>query len=127
MTLSRPVGRALSGLSILFLTVDALMKLFRAQPAVAGTTQLGFSAGAVPAIGLVLLVCVAAYLLPPTSTLGAVLLTGYLGGAVAVQVRNGNALFSQSLFPLYVAVLVWGGLFLRDDRVRAAFSPWERM
>jgi hypothetical protein len=75
-------------------------------------------------IGVILLSCVVAYVIPSTSVLGAVLLTGYLGGAVATHVRVGNPLFSHTLFPIYVALFVWGGLFLRDARLRALF-PWR--
>jgi hypothetical protein len=74
-------------------------------------------------IGLLQLVCLAVYVIPRTSILGAILLTGYLGGAVATHVRVGSPLFTHILFPIYVAVLLWGGLFLRDDRVRALIAP----
>jgi len=73
----------------------------------------------IPVIGIVLLVCTLVYVIPHTSILGALLLTGYLGGAVEAQLRVGNPLFSETLFPVYFALLVWGGLFLRDNRLRA--------
>jgi hypothetical protein len=78
-----------------------------------------------PGIGLTLLACVALYAMPRTSVLGAVLLTGYLGGAIATHVRVHNPLFSHVLFPTYVAAIAWGGLFLRDARLRA-FLPFRR-
>jgi ABC-type transport system involved in cytochrome c biogenesis permease component len=73
-------------------------------------------------IGLILLVCVVVYLIPRTAVLGAVLLTGYLGGAVATHVRVGDPLLSHTFFPIYFAVLIWGGLYLRDRRVHAAIA-----
>ncbi len=115
------VGRALSTLAVLFLTFDAVGKLLLLPPVVEGSAELGFSADATFALGVILLVSVIVYALPRTSVLGAVLLTGYLGGAVATHVRLGHPLLSHTLFPVYVALFVWGGLFLRDARLRALF------
>jgi hypothetical protein len=112
-------GRILSGLAITFLAVDAVGKLLRLAPVMEGTIQLGYPASAVVGIGVVLLACVLLYAVPSTAVLGAVLLTGYLGGAVATQVRVGAPLATHVLFPIYVAAAAWGGLFLRDARVRA--------
>ena len=114
-------GRILSGLSIAFLLLDAGMKIARVPAAVEGTVQLGYPAEAILGIGLVQLICLALYVAPRTAVVGALLLTGYLGGAVATHVRVGNPLFSHILFPTYVAALVWGGLYLRDARLRALF------
>ena len=111
-------GRVLSGLAIAFLTFDAGIKVLQLPPAVEGTTSLGYAASAVLGIGLLELACLALYALPATSILGAVLLTGYFGGAIASHARLGNPLMSHVLFPVYVAVLVWGGLYLRDARLR---------
>jgi hypothetical protein len=111
-------GRVLSGLAMLFLGFDAAMKVARAAPAVAATIGLGYDARLVATIGLLELVCLVAYALPPTSVVGAVLLTGYLGGAVATHLRAGSPVASQTLFPVYVALFVWGGLVLRDARLR---------
>ncbi len=83
------------------------------------TVQLGYREGVVRWRGIVELVCLAAYVVPRTAVLGAILLTGYFGGAVATHVRMGNPLFTHVLFPIYVAVLVWGGLYLREDRLWA--------
>jgi hypothetical protein len=116
-------GRVLSGLAVLFLIFDSVGKLLQVPPVVAGSLQLGYPADLVFSLGVVLLSCVLVYLIPSTAVLGAVLLTGYLGGAVATHVRVGNPLFSHSLFPTYVAAFVWGGLFLRDARLRQ-FLPW---
>ncbi len=111
--------RIIGVLVVLFLAFDGVVKVMKLAPAVEGTAQLGYPASSVLGIGAVELVCLALYLIPRTSVLGAILLTGYLGGAVATHVRIGNPLFSHVLFPVYVGVLVWGWLFLRDDRVRA--------
>jgi hypothetical protein len=80
--------------------------------------RLGYPESVIQGLGIVLLVCTILYAIPRTSILGAILLTGYLGGAVAANVRVGNPLFSHTLFPVYVALLVWAGLYLRDRRLR---------
>jgi hypothetical protein len=116
-------GRLLSGVAVAFLVFDSLGKLLEVQPVIDGTRQLGYSPDIVFGLGVTLLSCGLVYLVPRTSLLGAVLLTGYLGGAVASQVRVGNPLFTHVLFPTYVAALLWGGLVLRDPRLRA-FLPW---
>jgi hypothetical protein len=112
-------GRVLGALTVLFLLFDSVIKLTRLPPAIEGTVGLGYPAGSVFGIGLLLLVCTVVYIVPRTSIVGAVLLTGYLGGAVASQVRVGNPLFTHTLFPVYFAALVWGGLYLRNPRLRA--------
>lgn len=122
-TAARWAGRALTAIAALFLAFDAGIKLVSARPAVEGTAQLGFPVHLVPVIGAIAAVCLVLYLVPRTAPLGAVLWTGYLGGAVASQLRLEQPLFSYTLFPVYVAVLVWGGLYLRDERVRAFFGP----
>jgi len=113
----RLAGRLLSGLAVAFLAVDAAGKLLEVRAVVDGTAALGYPQGIVSSLGAVLLWCVLVYALPRTSALGAVLLTGYLGGAVAAHVRVGSPMISHVLFPTYVAALVWGGLVLRDPRV----------
>jgi len=112
-------ARVLRGLSISFLLVDAGMKVLKTSAAVEGTASLGYPPDSVFGIGVVQLICVALYIVPRTSFLGAVLLTGYLGGAIATHVRLGNPLFTHILFPTYVAALIWGALYLRDARLRA--------
>jgi hypothetical protein len=114
-------GRILSGLVVFFLLVDAGFKLIRPlpAPAVEAFGKLGYPFGLAAGIGVLLLSCVALYLIPRTSVLGAILLTGYLGGAVASHVRVGDPWFSHALFPVYVGVLIWGGIYLRDQRLRA--------
>jgi hypothetical protein len=111
-------GYVLTGLVAAFLTFDTVMKLLQLAPAVQGTTELGYPAGTVVVIGAIELVCLVLYLIPPTSVLGALLLTGYLGGAIATHVRVGSPLPTHTLFPIYVALMVWGGLYLRESRLR---------
>jgi hypothetical protein len=111
---------------VLFLAMDAAMKVIAAPQAVTATAQLGFAPQEVPVIGAIALVCLALYLIPRTAVLGAVLWTGYLGGAVAVNLRIGAPLFSHTLFPIYVAAFVWVGLYLRDPRARALLQPARR-
>ena len=108
--------------TILFLCVDGLTKVIRAQVAVEGTVKLGYPDSIVGGIGFLLLICTLIYAIPRTSFLGAILLTGYLGGAVATHVRVGDPLLGFVLFPVYIGVMVWGGLFLRDARLRAILS-----
>lgn len=118
-------GRVFGGLAVAFLTFDAVAKLLELEPVIEGTVQLGYPSDVVFGLGFTLLACVLAYIIPRTSVLGAVLLTGYLGGAVATHVRVGSPLFTHVLFPTYVAVLLWGSLLLRETRLRA-FLPWLR-
>jgi DoxX-like protein len=115
-------GRILSGLALLFLAFDAGVKLLMLAPAVAGTTQLGYPASIIFPLGVIQLVMLVLYAVPRTAILGAILWTGYLGGAVATHVRLGNPWATHILSPIYVAVLLWGGLWLRDARTRALFD-----
>ena len=116
---ARWAGRVVSALVVAFLAFDGITKAMTVEPVVEATTRLGYPAGSVFGIGLTLLVCTAFYAVPRTAFLGAILLTGYLGGAVATQVRVEDPWF---LFPAFLGVLAWGGLFLRDGRVRALVS-----
>lgn len=103
----------------MFLVFDAVIK-FTNSPAVEQAFRgIGMPFSYAPAIGALLLICVLFYALPQTAVFGAILLTGYLGGAVSMHVRIGDPLFSHILFPVYVGVLVWGGLFVREPRLRA--------
>jgi hypothetical protein len=111
-------GITLSAIAALFLLFDSSGKLLKVAPVVAGTVELGYPEGLVRPLGVILALCVVTYILPRTSILGAVLLTGYLGGAVATHVRVGSPLLTHVLFPVYVAVFAWGGLWLRDARLR---------
>jgi DoxX-like protein len=111
-------GYVLSGLVVLFLLMDAVMKLLELPVVLQTTAELGYPTADVRTIGLLLLLCTALYAFPRTAVIGAVLLTAYLGGAVATHVRVENPLFSHVLFGVYLGVLLWGGLYLRDARVR---------
>lgn len=115
---ARWVARVTAGIAVLFLAMDAAMKIFFLDKAIASGPDLGFSASSIYGIGLLEAVLLALYLVPRTAPLGAVLWTGYLGGAIATHVRVGNPLFSHTLFPIYVAILLWLPLYLRDARVR---------
>jgi hypothetical protein len=112
-------GRIIGAVAILFLVFDGVGKILALPPVVEGTARLGYPTSVLLGIGIVEVACLIAYVLPRTSVLGAILLTGYLGGAVATHVRIGSPLFSHVLFPIYLAVLIWGALFLRHDRLRA--------
>lgn len=114
-------GRIMSGLATLFLLMDSVGKFVKPPPVVEGTVQLGYPESVILPLGIVLLACTLLYAIPRTSILGAILLTGYLGGAISTHVRIGNPLFSHILFPVYIAILIWGGLFLRDVRLRTLF------
>jgi DoxX-like protein len=116
-------GRILSSFAVLFLTLDAVAKLLQLQPVIDGTTQLGYTADVIVPLGMTLLSCVVLYVYPRTAPVGALLLTGYLGGAVATHVRVGNPLFTHILAPTYFAAFIWGGLVLRDPRLRVLL-PW---
>lgn len=113
------VGRIMTGIPVVFLLFDTVIHLMRIPPVVESFGQLGYPVSLALGIGVLELVCLIFYVIPRTSILGAILLTGYLGGAVASNLRVGNPLFSHVLFPVYVGVLIWGGLFLREDRLRA--------
>jgi hypothetical protein len=98
--------------------MDAVGKLLKPEPVVSGTLELGYSENVIVPLGITLLVSVILYAVPVTSVLGAILLTGYLGGAVATHVRVGNPLATHVLFPIYIGVSLWLGLYLRDMRIR---------
>jgi hypothetical protein len=117
-SISITIGRILSGLAVLFLLFDSIGKLLQVQPVVDGTLELGYPRTIVFTLGIILLTCIVAYVVPRTSALGAMLLTAYLGGAVATHVRVGNPLLSHVLFPTYLAAFLWAGLILRDARLR---------
>lgn len=119
------VGIGLSALPVLFLLFDSVIKLLEIQPVLESFAQLGYPDSLARGLGLLELACLALYLVPRTAILGAVVLTGFLGGAIATHLRVGDPFFSHVLFPVYVAVLVWGGLLLRDDTLRALI-PWRK-
>jgi hypothetical protein len=116
-------GRILSALPVLMLTIDGVMKLVNPPPVVEAMTRLGLN-GSSAVIGILELICVAVHVLPRTALLGAVLLTGYLGGAVATHLRAGSDLFSL-VFPVILGSMLWTGLLLRDARLRALVASGE--
>lgn len=109
-------GYIISALPIIFLLLDGIGKLVKPAPVVEATVRLGYLESSIVGIGILLLVCLILYIIPRTAVLGAILLTGYLGGAVASHVRVSDSLF-PILFPVIIGVLVWGGLHLRDKRL----------
>jgi hypothetical protein len=111
-------GRIISILPALFLLLDGIMKLVKPALVVEANVKLGYPENVILPLGIVLTICTVLYLIPHSAVLGAILLTGYLGGAVATHVRVGEGLFPIS-FPIILCILIWGGLYLRDARVRA--------
>ena len=122
----RLTGRILSGLAAAFLLLDGVMKLVQPAVVVDTTVRLGFPEHTIAGIGVSLLIGTVLYLIPRTALLGALLVTAFLGGAVATHVRVGNPLFSHLLFPVYVAAFVWAGLYLRDAWLRVAIGHRTR-
>jgi len=114
-------GRIMSALPALFLVFDGVIHIMRIPPVVEAFARLGYSINLAVPLGIIEIACILLYVIPRTSVLGAVLLTGYLGGAVATNLRTGAPLFSNVLFPVYVGVLLWGGLYLRDNALRGVF------
>ncbi|HEY4789604.1 MAG TPA: DoxX family protein [Bacteroidales bacterium] len=110
-------GRVISILCVLFLLLDAIMKVVKSAPSVQGSVQIGWPVDTIQGIGIVLLLCTALYIIPRTAILGAILLTGYLGGAVAVMLRAATP-GHPYIFPVIFGILVWAGLFLRDHKLR---------
>jgi hypothetical protein len=112
-------GYVFTGLVSLFLAFDSVIKVLQLDIAVQATTALGYPVSTIVWIGAIELVCLGLYLVPRTAVLGALFLTGHLGGAIATHVRAGSPLASHTLFPIYVALLLWGGIYLREPRLRA--------
>ncbi len=124
---ARWTGRVLSGLVVVFLLFDGAVKLVP-WPIVTETMDkigYGSSESLARTLGVITVACTVLYAIPPTSILGAILLTGYLGGAMASHVRIGSPLFTHTLFGLYLGLMVWGGLWLRDGSLRDLI-PWRR-
>jgi hypothetical protein len=117
-------GRVMSALPALFLLLDAIMKFVKPEPVVKATVELGYPESVILGLGIVLLACTVLYLIPRTAILGAILLTGYLGGAVASHLRAGDGLFPIT-FPVVFGALLWGGICLRDERLRSLIL-WRR-
>ena len=111
-------GWIISGIPILLLLFDGVGKLLKPEPVIQSTLELGYPESVLTGIGIVLIICTVLYAIPRFSVIGAVLLTGYLGGAVATHVRLQNPLFSHVLFPVYVGIFIWAGLYLRNQQLR---------
>jgi hypothetical protein len=112
-------GRGMSGLTVLFMLSDGISKLAMEHHVVEATTKIGYPVDVIRPLGIVVLVCTILYAIPRTAILGAILLTGFLGGAVASKVRLEDPMFGSILFGVYFGILAWGGLYLRDHRLRA--------
>ena len=121
------MGRVLSGLVIVFMLFDGAIKLVPWPVVTETMDRIGYGSSETMArsLGVITLVCTILYAIPPTAILGAILLTGYLGGAIASHLRIGSPLFSHTLFGLYLGMMVWGGLWLRDRSLRA-LMPLQR-
>ncbi|MBX3243400.1 MAG: DoxX family protein [Acidobacteria bacterium] len=118
-------GYIVTGLVTAFLLMDAVVKFIQPAGIEENVLPLGYTMEQMIPVGIILLICLVIYLIPQTSILGAILLTGYLGGAVATHFRVGSPLFSHTLFPVYIGVLVWLGIFLREPRLRSII-PFRR-
>ncbi|MDZ4866226.1 MAG: DoxX family protein [Alphaproteobacteria bacterium] len=118
-------GYVISGLVVLFLLFDAGIKLVELDIVKQTMAELGYPSDVAFGLGVLTLVCTLLYVVPQTSVLGAILLTGYLGGAIATHLRVGSPVFSHLLFGGYLGLMIWGGLFLRDPKLRALI-PFRR-
>ncbi len=111
-------GRIISAVVVLFLLFDSITKVMKVRAVIEASAQLGYPANTIFTIGIILLVCAVFYIIPQTAVLGAILLTGYLGGAIAANLRIGSAMFN-TFFPIVFAALTWTGIFLRESRLGA--------
>lgn len=116
---ARRAGLALSGIASILLAFDAVTKVFPNQQTIDGTLRLGYQMHHIQIIGALGLMCLILYVIPRTAPIGAIFYTGYLGGVIASNLRMDFPLFTFILVPVYVATFIWGGLYLRDDRIRA--------
>jgi len=119
------ISRIMSGIVILFMLADSLFKFIKPEPVIEGTLELGYAEHHILIIGILGLLATIVYAIPSTAVLGAVLLTGYFGGAIATHIRLDNPLFSHTLFPVYLAVLAWGGLWLRSKQLQT-LMPFKK-
>ncbi|MGO4707096.1 DoxX family protein [Microvirga sp. 2MCAF38] len=117
------IGRIISALVVLFLLFDGVIKIMELAVVKDTLGQLGYPAELARGLGILTLAATLLYAFPQTSILGAILLTGLFGGAIATHLRVGSPIFSHLLFGVYLGLMVWGGLYLRDSRIRALFSP----
>ena len=121
---TRWVGYGITGLVLLFLLFDSLGKLLKVAPVIEGSAKLGYPESSIVGIGVVLLLSTVLFAIPRTSVFGAILLTGYLGGAVATHVRVGSPLLTHQLFPVYLGMLLWVALYLRNEKLRRLLSAF---
>lgn len=121
---SRIIGWILSILAMLFLLFDAFGKFTKPEAVIKGTTDLGYPVSSITLLGAILLICTILYAIPKTSLLGAVLLTGYMGGAIATQIRVENPLFTYILVPVYLGIILWLGLYLRSTKLRGLIKNY---
>jgi DoxX-like family len=126
VSIRRWVGRVLSGLVVMFMLFDGVTKVLHVAPVVEASARLGLPEATLTAIGLLAIMSAVLYATPRTATLGAVLLTAFLGGAVATHVRVGDPLFSHTLFPVYLGIAAWGGLLLRS-RTNLLVGRWDAL
>ena len=119
------IGRIMSGLVIAFMLFDAIIKFIKPEMVIQTTSQLGYKEHHIIVMGLCALIPTILYAIPRTSIFGAVLLTGHLGGAIATHLRVDNPLFGFTLFPVYIGILMWGGIWLRDEQLRSIF-PFKK-
>ena len=111
-------GWVLSILAILLLLADGFAKLIKPEPVVQATLQLGYPESTITTIGILVIICTIIYAIPRSAFFGAILLTGFLGGAIATHFRINNPLFSHTLFPVYILLFIWLGLYLRSSSLR---------
>ena len=111
-------GRTMGGIVILFMLMDSIFKFIVNEEVIKGTTDLGFQVHHLPIMGTLGLIATLLYIFPRTELLGALLLTGYWGGAIATHVRMDNPLFTHILFPVYLGILAWGALWIKSERLR---------
>lgn len=111
-------ARIMGGLVIAFMLMDSIFKLIPNDMVTAGAVELGYQAHHIPVMGVLGLTSILLFIIPRTQILGAILLTGYFGGAIATHLRLDNPLFSHILFPVYLAVLAWGSLWLKNETLR---------
>jgi hypothetical protein len=117
-------GRVLTGLVVLFLLFDGTIKVLEMDIATQPTAQLGYPISVVFGLGILTLIIAVLYAIPRTSVFGGILLTGLLGGAIAAHLRIASPIFTHLLFPVYLGLVAWGGLLLRDPPLRGLLLPW---
>ncbi len=118
---AKRIGQIITAITVLLLLADGIAHLIQIPLVVNASVAIGFSADSVVQIGIIEIICVLLYAIPRTSVFGAILLTGYLGGAVAINFYARYSLFAHILFPVYVGIFAWAGLYLRNERLRSIF------